>query len=391
MTGAGGAAMGKKAQAILLAGAVSLSLTGCSGDFFPTARDITNVQLMRTMALDQGEDGKLLVTVSGGVRPGDEGSEAQPPVILSWEADTAFSACLTIQTYGDGYVSYAHVGQCVISADASEWAIDGLFDFVERDFDMRVDTNLYVAEQSAASDILTEVASEHQSASDRLDSIKRDLPMESEGWPVTLRDLLIDLEDNGCAMVPVVELKEEEGEKTIGCNKMGWFREKNYGGTLTSEQSRAAAMLIGQAHSGAVELELSDGSKIGLRLTNVQSSWEPVWEGNRLTGAKASVNITADLAEQQGAADIYALEVQREMKEKLSEKIKSQLKELLELSQEENADFLHLRRTLGVRCPARYRLLEEKWEEWFPELELDVEVDSTIERSYDVNQAEEVT
>lgn len=366
-----------------------LSLIGCSGDFFPVARDITNVQLMRVMALDKGEEERISVTVSGGVRPGDQGSEAQPPVILTWEAPTVFAACLTIQTYGDGYISYGHVGQCVLSADAAQEAVSDLLDFLERDFEMRVDTDLYVTTEGKAADLLTQVASKDKAATDRLDSIARDLPMESYGWPVSVRDFLIDIEDNGCAMAPVARLKEEEEEMTIACDNMCWFQDGKFGDELDRELSRAAAILTDNGKISPVEVTLSDGSVVGLRVTNVTCSWKLNWEGDVLTGAEAQINVKADLAELQGDADIYQYSVQQEMDEKLCQELEKPIQELLDLSQKEEADFLHLGRKFQVQCPARSYSLRENWDQWFPDLKLRIKVDGIVERSYDVNQAEE--
>ncbi|MCD7928524.1 MAG: hypothetical protein LUF80_06665 [Oscillospiraceae bacterium] len=363
-------------------------LTSCSNTFLPESRDITNVQLMRTLALDPGEEAQVAVTAAGDVQPGDEGGEAQPPTILTWEAPTVFSACLTIQTYGDGCVSYGHVSQCLINADLPERVGGYLLDFIERDFEMRMDIDLYAVTEGRAADLLTETASGSQSATQRLESVARDLSLTSQGWTVTLRDFLIDLADNGCALLPVAALQEEEGETTIVSDHMCWFREERLGGELTGEQSRAAAILLGQAKSGAVEVTLSDGSLVGLRLTDAEARWQPQWEGDTLMGVTAQVSVTADLAELRGDADPYEPSVQEELNRCLAQTLEEQLQDLLDLSQTETADFLHLGRRLGVQCPARSDVLQEHWDEWFPQLTLTAQVEATVERSYDVNRAE---
>jgi spore germination protein KC len=379
----------KNTIALLLTTALCLGLTGCSGNFLPVARDITDVQRMRTMALDKGEtEGNVSVTVCSGLQSGNQSTQPQPPVILTWEAPTVFAACLTIQTYGDGYISFGHVGDCVFSKEAAEETVTGLLDFMERDFDIRMDMNLYVATEEKASDMLTEVASETRSATERLESIARDLSLESYGWSVTVREFLIDIEDNGCALAPAVQLKEEEDGMSISCDRLCWFKNDRYGGTLEKLQSRAATILCGQGKTGAVEVQLSDGTVMGLRLTQEKCSWKPKWEGDKLTGAEVTVEVQADLAELRGNADVFQLEVQQEMNQRLSETLKQELTDVLTLSQQENADFLHLRRTFNLKYPSKYEQLNAHWEEWFPEMELEVKVVSRVNRSYDMNQGE---
>lgn len=368
-----------------------LALTSCAQPaVLPIARDIANIQLMRTIALDRGEHGGVKVTVSGGVRPGGDGGSPQPPVILTQESETVFGAALHIQTYGDGYVSFGHISQCILSTQAAAQPNGAaqLLDFVERDFETRISTDLYLTEEESASDLLTETASETHSAAERLDSLRRDFSLESQGWTVTVRDLMLDLADNGSGLVPVLRLEKSGDETTIVSNQMAWFREDAFQDTLTEAQSRGAAILSDKLKSGSVELTLGDGTTVGLRLTGERLRWEPIWSGERLTGLKARVHVTADLAEEQGAADFRRPEVLEEAERRLNGILTGSLREVLDLSQREKADFLHLQRITAVKCPSKHRILQENWAEWFPELELSIDMDSSIQRSYDVVNSE---
>lgn len=370
---------------------LTLLLTSCTQTaVLPIARDIANVQLMRTMALDRGKDGKVKVTVAGDVRPGSEGASPQPPIILTEEDETVFGAALHIQTYGEGYVSFGHISQCILSAEAAahENAVTELLDFIERDFETRISTDFYVTEEDSAEKIVTETSGENQSVTQRLGSLRRDFGLESHGWPVTVREYLLDLSDNGCALVPSLRLEENEDGTTIVSSEMAWFREGTFQGVLSPQMSRATAILEQKLESGAVQLTLSDGTAVGLRLTGGKSQWEPVWEDDGLSGLNLKVTLNADLAEEQGTADFYRREVMEEAERRFEGVIEGQLRELMNLCQEENADILHLRRKLGVQCPSKHRLLEENWEEWFQKADIHIEVDGNIQRSYDIGRSE---
>lgn len=362
-------------------------LTACAQTaVLPIARDIAHIQLMRTIALDMGQDGKVKVTLSGGVRPGEQGGSPQPPVLLSQEAETVFGAALHIQTYGDGYVSLGHISQCILSADAAARpkAVSDLLDFVERDFETRISTDFYVTNEDSAEKLLTETASETHSATQRLESLRRDFSLESYGWPVTVREFLLDMDDNGCGLAPLLQLEENDDGTTLVSSEMGWFQEGVYQGALTQGESRGAALLLNKLESGAVELTLRDGTRVGLRLTEGRCKLEPEWENDRLTGLTVSVHLTADLAEEQGTANFYQSEVMTEAEQRFSGIIEGQIRELLALCQEHRADILHLRRTLAVKHPSKHRILEENWADWFPTLPIRVEVTGKIQRSYDI-------
>ena len=379
---------GKRAAVCGIIGALLLLLTGCEGDLLPKARDITTVELMQVIALDKGEGGNLIVTAASGTHSGGQSGEPKPPVVLKGESSTVFGACMSIQSEGNGYASFGHVEQCVLSAKATEQSMSSLLDFLERDPEMRMEAHLYVTEQDPAAELLTEVDEKEQSAAERLEAIGRELTIESFGWPVTVRDFMIDMEENSCGLLPVLKLVEEEKKKTIRCESMGWIQNGDYQGTLPPEQARAAAILEGKLDTGGIELHLSDGSVAGLKLTQANCTLDPVWSGGRLTGISIHVDAKADLAELQGPADLYSGAVQKELSQGMERQLKGDVQELLALSQKEEADFLHMERKLRVKSPAKAGEMEEHWEEWFPELNMSVEVHGVIERSYDLNRQE---
>ena len=360
-----------------------LLLTGCRGDLLPRARDITTVELMQVLALDEGEGDKLRVTAATGVRSVGQGGEPKPPVVLQREAPTVLSACMSMQGSADGYASFSHVEQVVLSADAAERSTAGLLDFLERDPEMRLDTHVYLTE-GKASDVIEQLQKEERSAAELLEGLQRELEVNSQGWPVNVGELLADLEENGCALLPVLEVKKEGKKPVLRCETMGWFQEDDFRQTLKRKQARAAAILKGELGSGVEELTLPEDTVVGLRLTRSKCRWVPRWEGDKLTGLTAQVQMTADLAEvRSGAPEIGS---QRERMSRAMERtIKKELEELLLESQRSGADFLHLQRELRVLCPARYREIDLHWKEWFPEMELSAQVQGTVERSYDLN------
>ncbi|MCD8086043.1 MAG: hypothetical protein LUF28_06925 [Clostridiales bacterium] len=65
-------------SAFLTAAALSTLLTACGSDFLPQGKEITQIELMRTLAVDAGEGGLTGVTAAGGVRSDPDGGDAGP-------------------------------------------------------------------------------------------------------------------------------------------------------------------------------------------------------------------------------------------------------------------------------------------------------------------------
>ena len=365
--------------------ALLLPLTGCREDLLPRARDITRVELMQVLALDEGEEGMLRVTAASGVRSGGQGGEPRPPAVLTREAPTVLGACMDMQGSARGYASFSHVEQVILSAGAAQRSTAGLLDFLGRDPEMRLDAHIYITE-GEASDVVERVKKEERSAAELLEALSREMEVRSQAWPVTVRELLIDLEENGCALLPVVEVKEEGGQPVLVCQTMGWFREDDFQQALSPEEARGTALLKGELGSGAVEAKLPEGSRVGMRLTRSRCKWMPQWRNGRLTGLTAQVEVQADVAEVQGGLNLNHPEDQKWLRCSLEKTLQRELDAALKRSQKEDSDFLHLQREVRVICPARYRDIDENWERWFPELELRVQVRGTVERSYDLNR-----
>lgn len=365
--------------------AALLLLTGCQGDLLPKARDITTVELMQVLALDEGEGEQLRVTAASGVRSGGQGGEPKPPVVLSQEAPTVLGACMAMQGSASGYASFSHVEQVVLSARAAQRSTAGLLDFLERDPEMRLDTHIYITE-GKVSEVIEAVQEEERSAAELLEAISRELELKSQAWPVSVRELLIDLEENGCALLPVLEVKQEGDKSTLVCETMGWFQEDDYRQALEPEQARAAALLKGTLGSGDLEVKLSGGTLVGVRLTKSRCRWEPRWQGERLVGLTAQVQVQGDLAELQGEAPVNSGAEQEELRRRMERQLEQELAALLEQSRRSGGDFLHLQREARLLAPARYRKIDRNWKTWFPELELKARVQGCVERSYDLTQ-----
>ena len=369
--------------------ALCLPLTGCNQVYLPRAQDIVNVELVRVMALDPGKEQSVLVTVSSGVGSSADGQTPQPPVVLQAEGETVFSACLSIQTQGDRYVNYGSLDQCLVSEEETEAGLTGLMDFMERDHEVRMDTELFLAKGAPASSFLEEMATATSSASDRLQSIGRDYPLESQGWTVTVREAITDLADNGCALIPVVELQVEDNKTTIEGKGMAWVSQNQVKGHFTEEKARAAAILNHTAEGGSEEVTLSDGTVAGMRLTEMNCEWSFSWDGQKMSAIDGQVSVKADIAELQGPADPAEEAVTQELNRLLEEKLQAQLQGVMDTVQETGKDLFHLKRELLSQSLRRCEALEEHWEEWYPAAEITITVQSDVERSYDVGRGSE--
>ena len=359
-------------------------LCGCSPRFLPQPKDISNVELVRTLAVDSVPKGRVKVTVSSGAKREDSGSGGKEPLILEQEASTIFAACQMIQKSGSGYVTYGHVTECVIGKGAAEAGIDRILDYIQRDYEMRLDTLIFFTEETAA-EIVTKSGSEDIAATDRLQEIGKELPLESKGWACTVREFLSDLYDNGWAMMPVVRLRKEAEQDTLVSDGMALFQETSLKGRFPPELGRGVCLLLNQGDMSYLDLDTEEDGVAGLKLTGQKCKWSAQWQGDELTDLTANIQVQADLSEASGKLEELNEDVMSRMEKTLAKTLTREAIQVLEQEQQVG-DFLHLKRTLMTQYPMKAGLIQQKWEQWQKSLTFHVKTGCVIQQSYDVSR-----
>lgn len=360
-------------------------LCGCSPRFLPQPKDISNVELVRTLAVDSAPENRVKVTVSSGVkREGSGGNGGQEPLILEQEASTVFAACQMIQKSGSGYVTYGHVTECVIGKGAAEAGIDRILDYIQRDYEMRLDTLIFFTEETAE-EILTKSSSKDIAATDRLQEIGKELPLESKGWACTVREFLTDLYDNGWAMMPVVRLEKEAEQDTLVSDGMALFQETDLKGRFPPEIGRGVCLLLNQGEMSYLDLDTQEDGVAGLKLTGQKCKWNARWRGNELTDLTAEIQVQADLSEVSGKLDALNEDTVGRMEQTLAETLADEVAQVLEQEQKVG-DFLHLKRTLMTQYPMKAGLIQRQWENWRKKLTFHVKTSCVVQQSYDVSR-----
>ena len=374
----------KKAAWILCCVLTANLLCGCSPRFLPQPKDISNVELVRTLAVDSAPKGRVKVTVSSGAKREDSGSGGKEPLILEQEASTIFAACQMIQKSGSGYVTYGHVTECVIGKGAAEAGIDRILDYIQRDYEMRLDTLIFFTEETAA-EIVTKSGSEDIAATDRLQEIGKELPLESKGWACTVREFLSDLYDNGWAMMPVVRLRKEAEQDTLVSDGMALFQETSLKGRFPPELGRGVCLLLNQGDMSYLDLDTEEDGVAGLKLTGQKCKWSAQWQGDELTDLTANIQVQADLSEASGKLEELNEDVMSRMEKTLAKTLTREAIQVLEQEQQVGA-FLHLKRTLMPQYPMKAGLIQQKWEQWQKSLTFHVKTGCVIQQSYDVSR-----
>lgn len=389
---------GKRALVwLLVLTALALGLTSWQSDVLPQPEDITQVKLIRTLALDRGEGAVLRLTASGALRKEGDGGQAQPPLLLTQEANTISAGYTGLEQQSDGFVEFGHLSEFVVGEDLAREGLLGIADYVSRDFAMRVESKLFLVAGDTGEAAVRGVSSRNSALTDQLTAISQDRSVGGREWPYTFRQLISQLEDNGSALLPVLTLRDnpdydaegegETPEKQVSLTGLAFLQDAKLVDYLTAEESKGAALVTDLDQMDTVQVDLSDGSVAAVQLLYAQRTLEAHFDAQgRLTGVTIHIDTTGELNEVCGTADPSDPAILAQMSEGYREQLRLWAQSALDRSQEEGIDFLHLRRSLVTATPLHARAILDQWEEVFPDLSLKAEIHGTVERSYDIDR-----
>lgn len=364
--------------------ALLLLLSGCKADFLPQSREIENMALMRTMGVDAEGRGGVAVTVSSGVQSKGVNEGTQPPQVFSQKAQTVSGACLAMQSERDSYLFYGHVGQLLLGEEQARRDVTEALDYVERDLEMRLDTEFYVVKGGGAGEAISAVATPDSAAVDRLEALEQDAGLTPATMPRTVKDVLAGLAQNGASFAPAISIAGSGEEKALRPAGYAVFKEKALVGWAEGEAARGVNLIWGKTDADVLELAASNGEKLALRLVSANTKVRPVFDGDNLVGLDLDCNVEANVAQ---APDGLNLEQDGELERlrtALAAAIQRRVRQAVTVSQTLDADFLGLGKRAGLTAPWHWDAIQAQWEEKFIALPVTVRVQANIERGYDI-------
>ena len=370
-------------RGIVSALALSLALTGCSA--LPYAHEIDQTVLMEVLGVDAGPGEAVAITAASAGRGGTGESPGQDPLVLSAQAGTITAACAQMQTCGEQYVFYGDVEQVLVGEAAARRGLENLLGQMARDPNLRLEANLWVVKGGEAADPLLDAAGEG-GAPGRLAALAQDAELLGGPLAKTAREVLAELLENGCALLPALERRAaEEGEgtqreDTLAAAGYAVLRDGALLAFTQGQETLGASLLLGWGHGGLLAFSDGAGGTVTLRLTGVRTTLEPSFDGGRLAGLTVTCRLETQAAEFQGWNSRLSETGRLALEEALEARAEGAMEEALALFQELDADCLRLGARAALAAPWRKDALEEQWAAAFPTLDIALEVEGRVAR-----------
>lgn len=355
--------MKKQVLSVLL---LMLLLTGCRrySGFLPYAREIEDMELIRTLGVDGAGETGVAITASGG-------TSQEETEVVSGEAGTISAAVLELQGEGSSYLYFGHVTQLLLGEELARRGVMPSLDYVLRDVEMRLETALYVVRNGTAGQAI-EAAADDGSATDRLEALADDAGLTANSMPRTVKDVLAELGRQGASFLPAV--LADGGLTAAG---YGILKDGALVGWAEGDAALGVNLIFGKVDADVVEVQAPDGTAAALRVVGAAASVRPIWQGDTLAGLKVHCKVDANLAEGSAMPDQATLDA---LEAALAQVEAGRMAQALELSRTLDADYLGLRQSAAFAVPWHKGVLLGS--QSMKDLKLEVTAEAVIQRSY---------
>ncbi len=379
----------KKLYLLLIVFALA-ALTGCSSRVASSIREPDELDLIQTIGIDKSEEG-YYVTISTGM-----GLNNAEPRIRGGEGPTINAALDVMKKLSGGHEPfYSHADHVIIGEDAAKEGIIEVLDFIERDSEIRIDTNLFIARGMTANELIIGAASKNSAAADTLELIEEQLPNLGQGHVFTALDVATDLAKSGKGLIMAIEtrqgdnLKDAEQQKLVP-NGFGIIQRDKLTGYVSAEITPSVMLVLDELEYLNLRIDTDEGP-VGLGISSTSLDVEPVFMDDELTKLKIKVKADASVTEVGGMVDLMSDRTRRNLGTMVSERLLQNLQKALEHSKEMAVDYMGIGQKASLKRPVRFRNMRESWQEVFPTLPIEIEVTAVIKRTFDLGQPVDIS
>jgi len=383
-----------------------VNFTACKKSFLPERKEINELQLVQVIGIDKVADGPndCMVTVASknleagkgqdnsesmGVNTGSQKAQA---LVLSARGETLFDAARNIQTHSNKSIFWGHTEYFLIGEEAARDNISKYIDFFTRDHEMRIESKIYVVKGSTAKDLIEQFNQSSYYILDKLDSLGNNLRLLSNSQEMKIHELIrfIDIH-HASARVPCIYLTDREGDngkKVKDIESCGYaiFSELKLAGYLNPDISRGLNLITNTIWSSIVNVKDLTGQDASLEIIECNTEIIPYFNGDNLERVLLKTKVKSNLGEIQSQTDFTDKETILYMESQQSEILKKEMEAVLEKVLESKSDCLGICDRIRLKKPLKWRKIEDQWMEVFPKIKFDIQVDSRIQRTYEMRQ-----
>lgn len=389
---------------VLLVAMVAITNSGCWN-----RRELDTLAVVMAFGIDRAkEDGKIKLTVQV-LNPGEIRAQAAGGAsshgdvwIFTSTGHTVFDAFRNATMQSERKLFISHNKIIVIGEEMARSGIRPLIDVFDRDPEPRRLSSFLVA-KGEAKDIIEAEQELERIPAVTVENLVNAYGATSMAVKVTLHEFLKMLAskttDPVASRIEIIaeeelEKKEEQedsskggeaGEgnpkKRVRLTGAAVFRGDKLAGWLNRPETRGLNWILGRVKSGIIVVKSpkDETQYVSLEVIKASSKIIPGIEGGEVV-ITVEVEEEGNLGEQMSDAELTKPEAFRSLERRQAEVIENEIRSVLEKAQKEmGADIFGFGEAVHRKFPKEWRYLEKRWRDEFPELEVRIRVNASLQ------------
>jgi len=385
----------------------ALSISGCRSTSLPQRREIDDLLLVEVMGIDKSTEvpGEKVVTIasrkldqSGGGQSQDDGSgggqsgTGSKALVAAAQGKTVFDAAMNIQSNTEKTVFWSHTKYLLIGEEAAREKIARYIDLVTRDHELQLNIEVYIVKGTTANDLIMKFNQSEFYIAEKLDSLSRNSKLLGISEDLNTAHLMRFFDFHfGSARIPCIQLVnrvtgyeqtmpdiEPFGYAIVADLKLVSF--------IGRDIARGVNLITNKLDSSIVTVKDLNGGGVSLEIILSNTEVIPHFSGDNLEEVTLKTKVFSNLGEIESQVSSIYEENFKYMESQQSEILKAEMKKVVEVIQEAQSDCLGICDMIRLKAPLKWHKIEDKWIDILPNLKINVEVESKIRRSYELDE-----
>ncbi|SNV82373.1 Ger(x)C family spore germination protein [Clostridium cochlearium] len=369
------------------------SLNFCSCKNYKIERkSIDKTMLISVVGIDISPENKVIVTICPKVvTPSNDSSNIEnKSYIINSEGDTIFEAIRNIFTSSDAKPFLGNVEHIIIGEEVAKKDIIKYLDYFSRDHEFRLNMKVFVSRGCSAREILEQASNSNIILSDYLKSLLSNIDSNSISSEVELATLIHKFDNKFlCPYIPCISLGSKNGvninQFSIYLDGYAIFKNSKLIGYLIGNEARGLNWIIEKIKSGVIIVKDLNEENISLEISEASSKIIPQFSKEKLS-VLIKIRTSSNVGEITGKEDIFTKDYFSYLEKQQSNIIKSEVEKALAFSRKNNADIFDINGFIFRKHPIKWKKLQNNWDEIFPEVDIQIQVTSLINRSYEIKR-----
>ena len=366
---------------LLLLLSVALFTTGCWN-----RKELDKLGIVSAIGIDKEEDGKVKLTVQI-IKPmpakkgGGGGEKEKPVIILSSTGETVFDAVRNFVEKSGRKLFHPHNSVIVLGEKMAREGVLPVIDWFNRDHEVRPLAWVMVTKGEASDIILT------KSELERIPGHQIEMMLQGYGGvsktvPVHLLEFYEKLtSESDHPVLGRIQVKEEiDKTSTFELKGAGVFRKDKLIGWLDPLETRGYLWIRDKVKSGIITVTCPENENklVSLEIIKAGSKIKPELKEGKIR-YRIEVKVKSNIGENMCNEKLAKPEIIALLEEEQRAAVEQEIKTLVKQAQEKfKVDILGLGVATMRQYPEEWKELKDRWEEKFPQVEVEVEVTSKI-------------